>query len=170
MVKISREKVNVVWRHNKNDISTLQGKLSADTFGKFKSGHISGQQKEGSITKRIPKILQKREAVPPIESDPFFFNALCLCNTFCPSLFYLPHLLPSYPSFFSKSLHLGSSSWQPLNLCKSEGAGRIGVTMACASSLICLDHGYGAYLDNKTACQHLPSHTLPHAKQPCIWE
>lgn len=137
---------------------------------KKKEALKNGSQKDFKREKQFHPSNQTLSSLMLYVCATLFVLPSFICHIFCPLILVCSSLSVSSPSFFSQSLHLGSSSWQPLNLCKSEGAGRIGVTMACASSLICLDHGYGAYLDNKTACQHLPSHTLPHAKQTCIWE
>lgn len=116
----------------------------------------------------------------------FVLSCFHVCATlFCPSLFYLPHLFPQcllilvfscrLLSSSALLLHLRCSSLVLLDLYKSErrrrgggGGGGVGVTMAYTHCLICLDHGYGAYLDNKAACQHLPSHSLPHSHGPAL--
>lgn len=88
------------------------------------------------------------------------FHASCLYNSLSLSLFFSLFFL-----HHSILVALVGSRWTYISLW---AGGVDGVTMACVHCLICLDHGYEAYLDNKAACQHLPSHTPPHTL-PCTW-
>lgn len=160
---------------NTEDLRPGSSTAEPDTLGKSKFGNMSKEQKEGSI-------LKKTDATNTSEEGSGTTQPL---KHFLPSCFMFVQLPLSFPLLFATSLpslpilvfppslfffiHLSCSSWQPLDLYKFEGRRRdmgVEVTMACASCLICLDHVYGAYLDNNAACQHLHhthSHTHTHA-------
>lgn len=160
---------------NTEDLHPVWVQLSADTLGKSKFGNISEQRKEGSFLKNwFHKYIKRgKQYHPAIKTLSSFMLHVCATPFVLPSFICHISSLSPYPCFSSFSLFLllsfsispsQLSSWQPLDLYKSEGRRGdrgVEVTVACASCLICLDHGYGAYLDNNAACQHL-HHTHSH--------
>lgn len=92
----------------------------------------------------------------------FFFFFYSMFAQFCLSLNVLGGtslpvplfcVLPSLFLFRHRTL----SCLETMDLC-NEGKRRRGGL----NRLICLDHGYGAYYDNKAVCQRSPFHLLPH--------